>query len=189
MGNIWKYLIVLWKLVISAGENIYFHYIPDILGIKSSTILKQCLIDIKNSSISLFEVTALSTQVTLNNNLTFTLFIIWRIWQKWNIQSWSNHLQLSIVFLIPSSSVSVEGLHFVTSYTLAQKRKLICLTFEISTGLKVPFKMSATWLQTATNKCDLIKFLTFEGVQGVKKKREHIFRVSDFSSTVEPLSF
>lgn len=176
MGYIWKYLIVLWKLVISAGENIYFHYIPDILGIKSSKILKQCLIDIKNGSISLFEVTALSTQVTLNNNLTFTLFIIWRIWQKWNIQSWSNHLQLSIVFFIPSSSVSAEGksaytqnlatplwrLPGCTIYTLAGKRKLICLTFEISTWLKVPFKMSATWLQRATNKSDLIKFLMSE---------------------------
>lgn len=74
VGYIWKYLIVLWKLVISAAENIYFHYIPDILGIKSSKILKQCLIDNKKLSIklsTLFEVTALSTQATLNNNLTF----------------------------------------------------------------------------------------------------------------------
>lgn len=175
MGYIWKYLIVLWKLVISAGENIYCHYIPDILGIKSSKILKQCLIDIKNGSVSLSEVTALSTQVTLK--LTFPLFIIGRIWQqKWNIQSCSNHLQLSIVFFIPGSSVSAEGKSANTqslatpswrppgwtSHTWAGNRKLVCPTFGISTRLKVPFQRSATWFQRATSKCDFIKFLTFE---------------------------
>lgn len=73
----------------------------------------------------------------------FTLFRIWSTWQqKWNIQYWFNHLQLSTVFFIRKSFKCAEGRSAYAwnlftplcrclecnNCTLAPKREPICFT-------------------------------------------------------------
>lgn len=88
-------------------QYIYFHYIPDILCIK---IRQQCLIDNKNGSRSLLEVTAQSKQTTLNKKVSILNLSLFEV--PGSEMEHSKPVQSSATqhyVFIPNSSIRKEG--------------------------------------------------------------------------------